>query len=295
MKKEKNKLIVIAGPTASGKTKLSLEMAKEVNGEIISADSMQVYKHLDIGTAKIKEKEMEGIVHHLIDIIEPAEEYNVQIFQKEAQKLIKDIHKRGKTPLLVGGSGLYIDSVVYDYEFLEEDPNNEIRNRLWEEYEKYGNDYLLEKIKKLDPETYENIDKKNTKRLIRVLEIMEKHGLKFSQTEKDSRRKKESPYDLEYYVIRMKREELYDRINRRVDQMIAQGWLEEVENLLEKNWAKKDYRSMQGLGYRQIIEYLEGQASWEQSVEKIKQETRRFAKRQMTWFRKNKDIIWLEV
>lgn len=295
MKKEKNKLIVIAGPTASGKTKLSLEMAKEVNGEIISADSMQVYKHLDIGTAKIKEEEMEGIVHHLIDIIEPAEEYNVQIFQKEAQKLIKDIHKRGKTPLLVGGSGLYIDSVVYDYEFLEEDPNNEIRNRLWEEYEKYGNDYLLEKIKKLDPETYENIDKKNTKRLIRVLEIMEKHGLKFSQTEKDSRRKKESPYDLEYYVIRMKREELYDRINRRVDQMIAQGWLEEVENLLEKNWAKKDYRSMQGLGYRQIIEYLEGQASWEQSVEKIKQETRRFAKRQMTWFRKNKDIIWLEV
>lgn len=294
MIEKKIPLIVIAGPTASGKTKISIEMAKKLNGEIISGDSMQVYKGLDIGTAKINKKEMDGIVHHLIDIIEPSEEYNVQIFQKHAQALINDIYKRGKTPFLVGGSGLYIDSVVYDYNFLQEDTDNQIRNRLWNEYEKYGNNFLLEQIKEKDPETYEKIDKNNTKRLIRVLEIMEKHQVKFSQTEKDARKKKESPYDLKYYAINMKREKLYDRINKRVDQMIKEGWLKEVEGLLESDHGKKEYRSMQGLGYKQIIEYLDGEMDWATCLEKIKQETRRFAKRQITWFRKNKDIIWLE-
>lgn len=294
MLEKKIPLIVIAGPTASGKTKTSIEMAKELNGEIISGDSMQVYKGLDIGTAKIKKEEMDGIVHHLIDFIEPQEEYNVQIFQKYAKDLVIDIHQRGKTPFLVGGSGLYIDALVYDYNFLQEDKDNKIRNKLWDEYEKYGNDYLLEQIKEKDPETYEKIDKNNTKRLIRVLEIMEKNQVKFSQTEKDSRMKKESPYDLKYYVINMKREKLYDRINKRVDQMVAEGWLKEVEDLLASGRAQKNYRSMQGLGYKQIINYLDGEMDWDTCLEKIKQETRRFAKRQITWFGKNKDVIWLE-
>ena len=293
MLQNKKPLIVIAGPTASGKTELSINLAKKLNGEIISGDSMQVYKHLDIGTAKITKQEMEGIPHHLIDTIEPTEEYNVQIFQKSSKKIIDDIFSRGKVPIIVGGTGLYIDALVYNYSFIDENNDSKIRDKLWEDYKNFGSDYLIEKLKKVDPDALEIIDLSNTKRLIRALEIWEKNNIKFSELEKDSRTYKESPYDLFYFVITMNREILYDRINKRVDLMFKNGWQNEVENLLASRTATPDLRSMQGLGYRQVLEYLSSKITFEECVDNIKKETRRFAKRQLTWFRKNKDIIWL--
>ena len=294
MNSTKKPLIVIAGPTASGKTELSISLAKRVNGEIISGDSMQVYKYLNIGTAKITPEEMDGVPHHLIDIIEPAEDYNVQLFQESAKKIIEDIHKRNKVPILVGGTGLYIDSLVYDYSFINESPDNSIRNKLWDEFHKHGSNHIISKLREKDPDSLSHLDLSNTKRIIRALEIIEKNNINFSELEKNSRTEKESPYNLYYFVITMNRDELYDRINKRVDLMFEKGWLDEVKSILESGIASESNSSMQGLGYRQIIQYLKGETGFEECRDKIKQETRRFAKRQLTWFRKNKDIIWLD-
>ena len=294
MNSTKKPLIVIAGPTASGKTELSISLAKRVNGEIISGDSMQVYKYLNIGTAKITPEEMDGVPHHLIDIIEPAEDYNVQLFQESAKKIIEDIHKRNKVPILAGGTGLYIDSLVYDYSFINESPDNSIRNKLWDEFHKHGSNHIISKLREKDPDSLSHLDLSNTKRIIRALEIIEKNNINFSELEKNSRTEKESPYNLYYFVITMNRDELYDRINKRVDLMFEKGWLDEVKSILESGIASESNSSMQGLGYRQIIQYLKGETGFEECRDKIKQETRRFAKRQLTWFRKNKDIIWLD-
>lgn len=290
----KKPLIVIAGPTASGKTELSLKLAKKIDGEIISGDSMQVYKNLNIGTAKISDEEMQSIPHHLIDIIDPKEEYNVWIFQKSAKKIIDDIYERGKTPILVGGTGLYIDSLVYDYSFIDKKDNGKTRDALWDEYHKYGNEYLIDKLKETDPEALNLIDVSNTKRIIRALEICENNNIKFSELEKNSRTDKKSRYNLSYFVITMDRNELYDRINKRVELMFQQGWLEEVQKLMNFDNTLQEYRSLQGIGYKQIIQYLNKELTYEECIEKIKQNTRKFAKRQLTWFRRNKDIIWLD-
>jgi len=294
MLQNKKTLIVIAGPTASGKTELSIKLAKKINGEIISGDSMQVYKHLDIGTAKITKDEMENVPHHLIDIIEPNEEYNVQIFQKNAKKIIEDIYSRGKIPIIAGGTGLYIDALVYNYSFVDEDNDSKIRDKLWADYYNFGVDYLVKKLQISDPDALNLIDLSNIKRLIRALEISEKNKIKYSELERDSRTEKTSQYDLFYFVITMNRDVLYDRINKRVDLMFENGWLSEVNSLLESGKVFPDFRSMQGLGYREILEFLNSGIPFEECVEKIKQNTRRFAKRQLTWFRKNKDIIWLD-
>lgn len=294
MLQNKKTLIVIAGPTASGKTELSIKLAKKINGEIISGDSMQVYKHLDIGTAKITKDEMENVPHHLIDIIEPNEEYNVQIFQKNAKKIIEDIYSRGKIPIIAGGTGLYIDALVYNYSFVDEDNDSKIRDKLWADYYNFGVDYLVKKLQISDPDALNLIDLSNIKRLIRALEISEKNKIKYSELERDSRTEKTSQYDLFYFVITMNRDVLYDRINKRVDLMFENGWLSEVNSLLESGKVLPDFRSMQGLGYREILEFLNSGIPFEECVEKIKQNTRRFAKRQLTWFRKNKDTIWLD-
>lgn len=294
MLQNKKTLIVIAGPTASGKTELSIKLAKKINGEIISGDSMQVYKHLDIGTAKITKDEMENVPHHLIDIIEPNEEYNVQIFQKNSKKIIEDIYSRGKIPIVAGGTGLYIDALVYNYSFIDEDNDSKIRDKLWEDYYNFGVDYLVKKLQIADPDALNLIDLSNIKRLIRALEISEKNKIKYSELERDSRTEKTSQYDLFYFVITMNRDVLYDRINKRVDLMFENGWLSEVNSLLESGKVLPDFRSMQGLGYREILEFLNSGIPFEECVEKIKQNTRRFAKRQLTWFRKNKDTIWLD-
>ncbi len=294
MKKNKKPLVVIAGPTAVGKTELSLRIAKEINGEIISGDSMQVYRNLNIGTAKISKAEMEEIPHHLIDIIDPNEDYNVYNFQDEAKKIIKDIYVRGNIPIITGGTGLYIDSLVYDYSFIEEEKDTKIRDNLWDEYRRLGNEYLVEKLKSKDPDAIKMIDISNTKRLIRALEISEKDNIKFSEREKDSRIDKESQYDLFYFVITMKRNDLYDRINRRVDLMFDNGWVDEVKELINDTPSIVNYRSMQGIGYKQIIQYINKELTYEECLEKIKQNTRRFAKRQLTWFRKNKDVVLLD-
>lgn len=294
MLQNKKTLIVIAGPTASGKTELSIKLAKKINGEIISGDSMQVYKHLDIGTAKITKDEMENVPHHLIDIIEPNEEYNVQIFQKNSKKIIEDIYSRGKIPIVAGGTGLYIDALVYNYSFIDEDNDSKIRDKLWEDYYNFGVDYLVKKLQIADPDALNLIDLSNIKRLIRALEISEKNKIKYSELERDSRTEKTSQYDLFYFVITMNRDVLYDRINKRVDLMFENGWLSEVNSLLESGKVLPDFRSMQGLGYKEILEFLNSGIPFEECVEKIKQNTRRFAKRQLTWFRKNKDTIWLD-
>lgn len=293
MKNDKKPLIVIAGPTASGKTEISIRLAKKINGEIISGDSMQVYKKLDIGTAKITKDEMESIPHHLINIIDPADDYNVCIFQKTAKKIIEDIHSRGKVPILVGGTGLYIDSLIYDYTFINQENDTKVREELWKAYHQYGNEYLFEKLKNKDPKAVNLIDSSNTKRLIRALEVIESN-LNFSDLERDSRTEKESSYELFYFLITMNRNVLYDRINRRVELMFKLGWLDEVKELINKDPNLLNYRSMQGIGYKQIAQYLNQELTYEECLEKIKQKTRKFAKRQLTWFRKNKDIIILD-
>ena len=291
----KEPLVVIAGPTAVGKTELSIKLAQKIDGEIISGDSMQIYKGLDIGTAKIKEEEKEGIPHYLIDIIEPKEEYNVQVFQKNAREIIKDIRKRKKIPIIAGGTGLYIDSLVYDYNFIsEDDEQTKIRENLWEQYNLYGSEYLLRLLSESDPESMKKIDPANIKRIIRAWEVFQKKEKKFEEMERDARESKESPYDLFYFVITMNREELYDRINKRVDLMFAEGWIEEVKGLLSSKRVLPEYRAMQSLGYKQIIQFLNNELTYDECLYKIKQETRRFAKRQLTWFRKNKDVLWLD-
>lgn len=288
---QKPKVIVIGGPTASGKTALSIELAKRLNGEIVSADSMQIYKEMNIGTAKPDEEEKEGIKHYMMDFVSPDERYSVADYKKAAKEAIKEILDKGKTPIIVGGTGLYIDSLIYEIEFLELETDLKYRNELEEIVKKEGLEKLYEKAKKIDEKAMEKISPNDKKRILRVLEIYNQTGKTKTQLDLESR--KEPEYDYKMFALQMDRELLYDRINRRVDIMIEKGLLEEVEAIYKKY--KEFPTAMQALGYKEVVEYIEGKATKEEMIEKIKQESRRYAKRQLTWFRKNKETIWLNV
>ena len=288
MKKEK--VIVICGPTASGKTALSIELAKRINGEIISCDSMQIYKEMDIGTAKPTKEEMGEIKHYLLDFVSPDERYSVADYKKDAKEKIKEILEKGKVPIIVGGTGLYIDSLIYEIEYPTMQFDEEYRNKLEKEVNEKGLEFLYDKAKKIDPEAITKISKNDKKRILRILEIYHATGKNKTEQEKESR-KKEVEYDYHVYALNWDRQLLYERINKRVDIMTKQGLINEVKEIYKKY--DKFPTAMQGLGYKEVVEYLEGKCTKEEMIEKIKQETRRYAKRQLTWFRKNKQTIWL--
>ena len=288
---DKPKVVVICGPTASGKTALSIELAKRINGEIISGDSMQIYKDMDIGTAKPTKEEMQGIRHYLIDFVEPSKRYSVAEFKKDAENAIEEILKKGKVPIIVGGTGLYIDSLIYGIEYQDIKIDEKYRKELEKRAEVEGLQKLYEEAYNIDSRAAEKISKNDKKRIIRILEIYKATGKTKTEQEIESR-KKESKYDYIVFAINMDRQKLYERINKRVDIMIEQGLIEEVENLLKKY--NKFPTAMQGLGYKEVVEYLDGKVAKEEMIEKIKMETRRFAKRQITWFKKNKQIIWID-
>lgn len=282
---------VIGGPTASGKSKLAVELAKKVNGEIISADSMQIYKEMNIGTAKVNKEEMQGVQHYLVDFVSPDERYSVSNFKKDAEKAIEEILEKGKTPIVVGGTGLYIDSLIYGIEFQNEEVDLEYREKLNKIADEKGLESLYKKAQEVDPEAMKKISINDRKRIIRVLEIYHKTGKTKTEQELQSR-KNEVKYEYKVFAITMDREKLYERIEKRVDFMIEQGLIEEVKQILEKYHTFPT--AMQGLGYKEVVEYLEGSCTKEEMIEKIKKETRHYAKRQLTWFRKNKEIIWLD-
>lgn len=274
-----------------GKSKLAIELAKKINGEIICADSMQIYKDMNIGTAKVTTEEMQGIKHYMLDIISPDERYSVSDYKVQAEKCIEEILNKGKVPIIVGGTGLYINSLIYGIEFQNEKYDEEYRKALEDMAQKEGLEVLYEKAKLIDPTAMEKISKNDKKRIIRVLEIYHKTGKTKTQQEIESR-KKDVKYNYHMFAINMDRDILYERINKRVDLMINEGLIEEVKNILTKY--SQFPTAMQGLGYKEVVEFLQGNISKEEMVEKIKLETRHYAKRQLTWFRKNKETIWLD-
>ncbi len=287
----KPKVIVICGPTASGKTALSIELAKQLNTEIVSADSMQIYKDMNIGSAKPTLQEMQGIKHYMLDFVSPDERYSVADYKKQATICIEEILKKGKIPIVVGGTGLYIDSLIYNIEYDEIEYDEKYRKELEEIAKNEGLDVLYDRAKEIDPEAIKSISKNDKKRIIRILEIYKATGKTKTEQEILSR-KNEVQYDYKVFAINMDRQVLYDRINKRVDIMVEQGLIEEVKMISEKY--KKYPTAMQALGYKEIKQYLDGNLTKEEAIEKIKQETRRYAKRQLTWFRKNKQTIWLD-
>ena len=292
MEKTKRPLVILTGPTAVGKTALSIALAKEIGGEIISADSMQVYRRMDIGSAKITPEEMAGVPHHLIDVLEPDQEFNVVVFQKLAKRAVADIYSRGHIPVVVGGTGFYIQALVYDIDFTENDEDTALRRSLEELARREGAEALYERLRAVDPESCESIHANNIKRVIRAIEFYEKTGKKISDHNREQRQN-DSPYNVAYFVLNDDRERIYERINERVDLMMAQGLTEEVRALRESG-CRKDMVSMQGLGYKELLSYLEGERSLEEAVYLIKRDTRHFAKRQLTWFRREKEVIWIE-
>ena len=285
------KLVVLTGPTAVGKTKLSIALAKSIDGEIISADSMQVYQKMDIGSAKIMPDEMAGVPHFLIDIISPSEAFNVVVFQQKAKAAMDDIYSRGKTPIIVGGTGFYIQAILNDIEFDENEQSTEIREKYEHLLQEQGEDVLHQELAKVDEQAAAEIHPHNSKRVIRALEYFEQTGQKISEHNQEQRAK-QSPYDFRYFVLNDDRGNLYKRIDERVDKMIADGLIDEVKGLHEDGYTK-DMVSMQGLGYKEILEYLDGECSLEDAVCRIKRDTRHFAKRQVTWFKRERDVIWV--
>ena len=288
----KNKLIILAGPTASGKTSVSIDLAKRIGGEIISADSMQVYKYMDVGTAKISVEEMQGVKHHLIDVLDPNEDFNIVKFQNMVKSSIEEIVKNEHIPILVGGTGFYIQSIIYDIDFNNEDDNSSIRKTLEEEYYTFGADFMYEKLKKIDSVSAQTIHKNNKKRIIRAIEFFLINNAPIS-LHNESQRKKSSPYDYRFFVLNPPRDILYERINQRVDIMVRKGLVDEVKSLKERGLSKANI-SMQGIGYKEVLEYLEGDTSLEAAIENIKQNTRHMAKRQVTWFKREKDVIYVD-
>ena len=288
----KEKVVVIVGPTASGKTGLSIELAKRIGGEIISADSMQIYKDMDIGTAKVTEEEKDGIEHYLIDIISPEERYTVSNFKKDAEQAIEEILAKGKVPIIAGGTGLYVNSLIYGIEYQEMEFDEEYRNNLMNIAETdEGLNSLYEEACRIDPEAMKKIFPSDKKRIVRVLEIYKATGKTKTEQEILSRQNGVK-YDYKVFGILRDRENLYERINLRVDLMLKQGLIDEVKSIYEKY--KTFPTAMQGLGYKEVVWYLENKISYDEMVELIKKETRRYAKRQMTWFRKTENIIWLD-
>ncbi|MCF0131837.1 MAG: tRNA (adenosine(37)-N6)-dimethylallyltransferase MiaA [Pseudobutyrivibrio sp.] len=288
----KKPLIVLTGPTAVGKTSLSIELAKRINGEIISADCMQVYKYMDIGTAKITPQEMDGINHYLIDAIYPNEEFHVVKFKEMATRAIDEIYGRGHIPIICGGTGFYIQALLYDIEFTDNASNDRLRQELSDYADKYGNEALLGKLKEVDKVSASEIPANNRKRIIRAIEYYTLTGQTISEHNRIQRHR-EAVYNYAYFVINDNRDILYNRINSRVDLMIKAGLEAEVKNLIKMGYSK-DLQSMSGIGYKEMIEYIEGNISKDDAIDSIKQNSRHYAKRQLTWFRREKDIIWLE-
>lgn len=287
----KKPLIVLTGPTAVGKTKLSIALAKAVDGEIISADSMQIYKYMDIGSAKIMPEEMQGVPHHLVDVLLPEEEFHVARFQEMAKEAMKGIYDRGKVPILVGGTGFYIQAVVKDIDFTETETDTSYREELELFAEAHGAEALHERLKEVDPAAAGEIHANNVKRTIRALEFFHQTGTRISEHNQEQK-EKETPYRTSYFVLNDIRSKLYERIDLRVDQMLENGLLDEVKMLKERG-CTKDMVSMQGLGYKEILDYLDGNCSLEDAVYILKRDTRHFAKRQLTWFRREKEVIWV--
>lgn len=284
----KTPLIVVAGPTASGKTSLAIDIAKALNGEIVSADSMQIYKYMDIGTAKATAEERAQCPHHLLDIVEPDCDFSVADYAKLAHETIADITARGKLPVMCGGTGLYIDSVVNDVEFGEFENDQNLREELREIAEKEGTQKLIDMLAEFDPISAKRLHPNNLKRVIRAIEFYKVSGVPISEHQEKTKQK-ESRYDALLFMIDHDREVLYDRINRRVDIMVNDGLIDEVRGLLKKGYDEK-LNSMQGIGYKELISYFKGDITLDEAVETIKQNSRRYAKRQLTWFRRNGDI-----
>ncbi len=284
-------LVILTGPTAVGKTKLSVALAKKIGGEIISADSMQVYRGMDIGSAKVTREEMQGIPHYLIDEFDPWEEFHVVKFQKYARDYIKQIYEKGKIPILAGGTGFYIQAVLYDIDFTENGADHSYRESLQELAKDKGAKWLHEELRLVDPASADAIHENNTKRVIRALEFYHETGKRISEHNEEERQK-ESPYCFAYFVLNDERASLYRNIDLRVDQMIDQGLLDEVRRL-KKSGCTSDMVAMQGLGYKEMLAYLDGEYDFEEAVRVLKRDTRHFAKRQLTWFRRERDVIWI--
>ena len=289
---KKKPLIILTGPTAVGKTKASIGLAKAIGGEIISADSMQVYKKMDIGSAKIRDDEMEGVNHYLIDVLEPAEEFNVVLFQKMAKQAMEEIYANGHIPIVVGGTGFYIQALLYNIDFTQENEDNHIRTELETIAKEQGADYLHQMLREIDARSAETIHANNVKRVVRAIEYYRQTGKPISE-HNEKERQKESPYTFAYFVLMDERQKLYDRIEKRIDVMIEEGLLDEVKALYEEGYTR-DMVSMQGLGCKEILDYLDGKMTLEEAIYVLKRDTRHFAKRQITWFKREKDVCWID-
>ncbi len=289
---KKKPLIILTGPTAVGKTKASIGLAKAIGGEIISADSMQVYKKMDIGSAKIRDDEMEGVNHYLIDVLDPAEEFNVVLFQKMAKQAMEEIYANGHIPIVVGGTGFYIQALLYNIDFTQENEDNHIRTELETIAKEQGADYLHQMLREIDARSAETIHANNVKRVVRAIEYYRQTGKPISE-HNEKERQKESPYTFAYFVLMDERQKLYDRIEKRIDVMIEEGLLDEVKALYEEGYTR-DMVSMQGLGYKEILDYLDGKMTLEEAIYVLKRDTRHFAKRQITWFKREKDVCWID-
>lgn len=284
-------LIILTGPTAVGKTDLSIKLSKSLNAEIISADSMQIYKYMDIGSAKVTKEEMDGVIHYMIDEVTPDVSFSVSEFQMRSEKYIEEINKKGKNVLITGGTGLYLNSLIYNMDFAKSNANNEIREKLEQELEENGIDYMHEKLRGLDEEAANRIHKNNTKRVIRAIEVC-MSGQKMNDFSKDLRYNEK--YKPIIIVLNRDREVLYQRINKRVDIMLENGLLDEVKELLKMGYTK-DMISMQGIGYKEMIKYLDGEYTYDEAIEIIKRDSRRYAKRQLTWFKRYQDVKWFDL
>lgn len=285
-------IFILAGPTAVGKTGISIKLAKNLNGEIISADSMQIYKKMDIGSAKISEEEMDGIPHHMIDIVDPSEEFSVAMFKRYAEKDIENISAKNKLPMIVGGTGFYINSLIYNYNFAETNRDEEYREELSDLAQEKGNEYVHNLLKDIDIESYNKLYPNDLKRVIRALEVYKVTGKSITEFAKEED-VYNIPYKVHYYVLNMNREKLYERINQRVDIMFEKGLLNEVIRLRKEGY-NSDMQSMKGIGYKEILAHLDGDISIEKSIEMIKQFSRNYAKRQLTWFRKDPRVNWVD-
>lgn len=293
MTTKNNNILIIAGPTSVGKSDISVSLAKKLNGEIISTDSMQIYKYMDIGSAKITKEEMQGVPHYLIDFLDPKEEFSVSEFKDLAKEKIEDIQNRGKLPILVGGTGLYINSLICNMNFTESAKDEKYREYLYNLAKEKGNKYVHDMLYDIDIESYNSIHYNNLKRVIRALEVYKTTNKPFSSFKEDENNIYESPYNIYYYVLNMDREKLYNRINKRVDIMLEKGLLEEVKELKGMGLTE-DMQSMKGIGYKELLYYLNDKISFEESIEKIKQGSRNYAKRQLTWFRKDPRAIFID-
>ena len=288
----KKPLIVLTGPTAVGKTKLSIALAKAVNGEIISADSMQVYRYMDVGSAKITPDEMDGVPHHLVDVLDPTEDFNIVLFQQLAKKSMEEIYSKGRIPILVGGTGFYIQAITRDIDFTQSEQDDSYRQELEALAAEKGSSFLHDMLASVDPKSAEDIHENNVKRVIRALEFYKQNGTRISE-HNEEQKEHVSPYNLAYFVLNSPRPLLYERIDARVDEMLKNGLVEEVKTL-QRMGCHRGMVSMQGLGYKEILAWMEGEYPYDEAVRILKRDTRHFAKRQLTWFRREGEVTWVD-